>query len=102
MADEPTAALAVLTAGEVVVCLSLAALLAAGLVGDGGFGAGIARPLRLVALAALLVEAAIPAYVFVDARRRGIDGVWVHVAALPVVNVVGVAAYLLERERLVD
>jgi hypothetical protein len=38
--------------------------------------------------------------VFVDARRRGIDGVWVHVAALPVVNVVGVAAYLLERERL--
>jgi hypothetical protein len=94
--------LLVLTAGEVLVLGGLGYLTAAGLFAGGDFLASIARPVRYAALAVIAVEIAIPVYVLVDSWRRGIDGVWVHVAAMPVVNLVGVAAYLLERERLLD
>lgn len=100
MTDDPLAALLVLTVGEVVLFGVVAALLASGLFAGGDFLAGVARPLRLVALVVTLVELVVPVYVLVDSRRRGIDGVWVHVAVLPLVNVVGLAAYLMERDRL--
>jgi hypothetical protein len=100
--EDPVAALAVFTVAEVVVLGVLAALLGAGLFGDGDFLAGVARPVRLVALGVVLVELVIPVYVFVDVRRRGMDAVWVHVAVLPLVNVLCLAAYLVERRRVTE
>jgi hypothetical protein len=49
----------------------------------------------------LASELLVPLGVSVDVRRRGgdVDPVWVHAAALPLVNVVGLLAYLEDRRR---
>jgi len=91
--------LVVLTLGEVLLLCYLAALLAHGLFGDGTFLVDVPRSRRLVALAVLVVEAAVPSWILFDVRGHDVDTVWVHVAAMPLVNLLGLLAYLDERKR---
>jgi len=59
--------------------------------GFGSFPAGFVR----VAWLFLLLELLIPLVVYADMRRRGdIDHTWLHIAAAPLLNLVGLAAYL--------
>jgi hypothetical protein len=76
-------------------------LLGLSLAGWSSFAATYSVSLRLAAFAFVLVELLIPVGVFLDVRRRPDDPdlTWVHAAALPVVNVFGVVAYLEERRR---
>ena len=61
------------------------------------------RSLRLAAAAFFAVELLIPLAVFLDARgREGVDEIWVHVSAMPIVNVVGLLGYLDARKRAGD
>ena len=55
----------------------------------------------VTALAFVAVELLIPAWVFVDLRRREDEpsGLWVHAVAMPLVNVFGLLGYLEERRR---
>ncbi|MFC7177033.1 hypothetical protein [Halosegnis marinus] len=87
------------TVGEIVLLGWLALLLAASVAGSGGFLAGYSRTVRALVLGFVLVELAVPAWILVDVRRRNLDPVWVHVAAMPLVNLFGLAAYVEERKR---
>jgi hypothetical protein len=49
----------------------------------------------------LVVELAIPLWVYYDLRRapEGMSPLWVHAAVMPVLNILGLVAYLSERNR---
>lgn len=59
------------------------------------------RWIRLGGVAFLIIELLIPLWVYVDIRRReSSPGMfWVHVAAMPGINLLGLYAYLDERKR---
>jgi len=61
------------------------------------------RSLRIAALAFFAVELLIPLAVYLDMRgRESVDEIWLHVSAMPVVNVVGLLGYLDARNRARD
>ena len=74
----------------------LAVGLARGFVGPGGTFSGLSAAARAAALLVVLVELVIPLAVYVDVARRtdDPDWVWVHVATMPAVNLIGLVAYL--------
>jgi steroid 5-alpha reductase family enzyme len=80
---------------------ALWALLVGGFLGYTTALTSYSRSLRLAATAFLTLEWAIPLGVSLDVRRRSDDPdpMWIHAAALPVVNVFGVIAYLEDRKR---
>ncbi|MFC6862174.1 hypothetical protein ACFQGE_01720 [Halomicroarcula sp. GCM10025817] len=86
---------------ELVGLSLLLVLLGLSLTGRTTFAATYPFSLRLAAFAFVLVELLIPVGVYLDVRRRPDDPdlTWVHAAAVPVVNVFGVVAYLEERRR---
>jgi hypothetical protein len=86
---------------ELVGLSLLLVLLGLSLTGRTTFAATYSFPLRFAAFAFVLVELLIPVGVYLDVRRRPDDPdlTWVHAAAVPVVNVFGVVAYLEERRR---
>jgi hypothetical protein len=94
-------ALVGMTIGEIGLLAVLAGLVAWSLFGGGSFLADTSRSLRALALGFLVLELSIPLWVVVDIRRRtdDPDPVWIHVAAMPVINLVGLAAYLADRPR---
>jgi hypothetical protein len=96
--------LLVFVLSETVMLVVLAALLVDSLLGGGDFLAATAQTVRLAALCFVTVETLIPLWVYLDSRRRqgGPDTIWVHAAAMPVVNLVGLLAYLEERRRTRD
>jgi hypothetical protein len=89
------------TAQELAVFVVVGALLVAGLVGETTLWTSVSRRLRLGALAFVAVQLLAPLWVYVDLRRRGDDSgtMWVHVAAMPLLNVFGLVAYLDYRRR---
>lgn len=89
------------TGGEVLVLLSLGWLLWGSLFGDSTFLAGVSRSLRLAGLAFVSFQLLVPLVVFLDLRHRSEDPqyMWVHVSAMPVLNVFGLVGYLEERRR---
>jgi len=101
VSDETARALWGWTLSELAAVAALFVLVAAGLFGDGSFLASTSRPLRLALLAFLGVELAIPVLIYLDIRRLPDppDEIWVHAAAMPVVNVLGALAYLERRKR---
>lgn len=88
-------------AGEIGLLLALFALLSASLLGETSLTASFSRPLRAGALAFVTVELMIPLVVYLDLRRRTDEPgtMWLHAAAMPLVNVLGFLAYLEERRR---
>ncbi|ESP89072.1 hypothetical protein [Candidatus Halobonum tyrrellensis] len=92
-----------LAAADVAGLVALAAYVVVGVFGDGGLLASASGPVRLAAVAFVAAELLIPVWVFLDVRRRpemrerGM--LWVPAAAMPVLNVFGLAAYLVERDR---
>jgi hypothetical protein len=101
MADESTErVLWIWTAQELVGFVVVGWLLAASLIGRTALWSSVSRQLRLVALAFVAVQLFIPLWVFVDVRRRDDAGtMWVHVAAMPLLNFFGFVAYLDYRRR---
>ena len=87
------------TLPELVVVAGAFLLLAASVFGGGSFLSSVSRPIRLALLAFLAVELLIPLWVWVDLRRRPDEGNshWIHAAAMPVVNLFGLVAYLADR-----
>lgn len=93
--------LVVVTAGEVVLLGTISLMLAASVFGDGTFLADSSRTLRLAGLVFAVVEMLVPVWILADVwRREDADPVWIHVAAMPLINLVGLAAYLSERNRV--
>jgi hypothetical protein len=90
-----------ITLGEVGLLVLLGGLLVSSLFGGGSFLADTSRAVRAAALAFVIVEVAVPLYVLLDVRRRtdDPDRVWIHVAAMPVINLFALAAYLADRSR---
>lgn len=102
MADgDSRALLLALVVPEILLFSVLALLLGLSLAGSSSFAAGYSVQLRLAAFLFALVEVLIPTGVYLDIRRRSDDPdmTWVHAAAVPVVNLLGVVAYLEERRR---
>ncbi|PSQ06736.1 hypothetical protein BRC97_05510 [Halobacteriales archaeon QS_6_71_20] len=99
--DDAERALWAWTLPELAAVGVLLWLVADGLFGGGSFLASASRSLRLALLTFLATELAIPALVYLDIRRLADppDSVWVHAAAMPLVNVFGVVAYLDCRKR---
>lgn len=89
----------VYTLPELVVVAGTFLLLAVSELGGGSFLSSVSRPIRLALLAFLAVELLIPLWVWVDLRRRPerSNSLWVHAAAMPVVNIFGLFAYLADR-----
>ena len=88
------------TAAELAAILVLFWLLAASLVGHTTLFSSVSRQVRLGAVAFLTVELLIPLWVFFDLRRRPNDSghFWMHVAAMPGINIFGLLAYLQARK----
>ena len=100
MTDESERVLHALLLPELAAVAVAFVVVSDSLFGGGRLLASVPRAVRLVAWAVLGSEFLVPAAVYLDMRRRGaVDAVWVHAAALPVVNVFGVAAYLERRGR---
>ena len=101
MADETNHGfLWVWTASEIALLVVLFGLVAASLAGRTSLFQSVSRPTRMVALAFLAVEVLIPLWVFFDLRRRSdnLDSFWMHVAAMPGINIFGFGAYLQARK----
>ena len=86
---------------EIAALVGAFVLVAASLAGYTALLDGFSRGTRLAALAFFAVELLIPAYVYLDLRRRGDteNTIWLHVSAMPVVNFFGLLGYLEERGR---
>lgn len=87
---------------EILLLCYLLAVVAGSLVGYTTVASPHPRQLRIAAVVFLLVELAIPTWIYVDTRRRpnGTSTIWVHAAMFPVVNLFGLLGYLVERRRL--
>ncbi|MFC7027498.1 hypothetical protein ACFQJ5_07695 [Halomicroarcula sp. GCM10025324] len=101
MAAEERQLLLALVVPELVALSLFLLLLGLSLTGRSSFAATYSVSIRLAAFTFVLVEILIPAGVYLDVRRRPDDPdlTWVHAAAVPVVNVLGVVAYLEDRRR---
>jgi hypothetical protein len=90
-----------LTAYEFVVLIVLVGLLTASLIGWTSLFSSLSRPVRIGAVVFLTIELLIPLWVYVDLRRRPdtSSALWIHVTAMPVINLFGFIAYLHERKR---
>lgn len=87
------------TVPELAVVVVLLGLVVASLLGRTATFSTVSRPLRLAAAAFLTVEVLIPVWVFLDLRRRpDVDSFWIHVAAMPGINLFGLVAYLQQRK----
>jgi len=86
---------------EILLLLFLFYLLATSLLGQVNVAAAYSRTLRIAALAFVTVELLIPTWIYLDVRRRpeATSTIWVHAAAMPVVNLFGLFGYLEERRR---
>ncbi|WP_353633308.1 hypothetical protein ABSL23_00880 (plasmid) [Halobacterium sp. NMX12-1] len=64
--------------------------------GDGSFLATVSQRVRIVAVCVLAIELLIPLFVYFDVRRRPdkSDTFWIHIAAMPLLNIFGLMAYL--------
>lgn len=100
MSDDADGALRIWFAYEIAALLGAFALVAASLAGYTAMLDGFSRQLRWGALTFFAVELLIPASVSLDLRRRD-EGktIWLHVSAMPVVNLFGLLGYLEERGR---
>ena len=89
---------------EVLLGGWLAVLLGLSLAGSGSFLATYSVAVRATLFTLVVLEVAIPLFVAVDGRRRpdDPDSVWVHAAAMPVVNLFGIVAYLEDRKRSLE
>ena len=87
------------TVSELVVVAALFLALAGDTAGATSVFPGLSPRLRAAALAFAAIELVIPLWVFFDVRRTGARAVWVHAAAMPLVNILGLAAYLVHRRR---
>ena len=89
------------TGGEVFLLLVVGWLLWGSLFGGSAFLATVPRPLRLAGLAFVAVQLLIPLWVLVDLRWHDDDPsyLWVHVAAMPILNVFGLFGYVEGRRR---
>ena len=76
-------------------------LLASSTLGGGSFLTTVSHQMRLIAMGVLAIQVLIPLFVYFDIRRRpnGSDPIWIHVAAMPVLNIFGLIAYLEDRSR---
>jgi len=72
------------------------------LVADTTLLSSYSRSLRIAVAVVLSTDLIAPLAVYLDMRLSGreVNFVWIHAATLPVVNAIGVAAYLADRERL--
>lgn len=87
------------TLPELLAVLALFVLLVASLAGASSFYSSVSWPVRAAIAGLLAVELLIPAWVYYDLRRSDAeDTFWVHVAAMPVLNLFGLFAYLQDRE----
>lgn len=89
------------TLGEVSLLAWVGWLLVRSLVWNAGVLVGLSRSLRLVGLAFVVFQLLVPLAVYLDVRRReeGPGMLWVHVAAMPVLNVFGLVGYVEARGR---
>ena len=101
MADHQPRLLLVVVLFESALLGLLALGLVQGFLGHPGTFSGLSTLSRAAVLIAVVVEFAIPLAVYVDVYRRtdGPDWVWVHAATMPVVNLLGLVAYLEDRNR---
>lgn len=77
----------------------LALVLAGTFTGHATTFAGVAPWLRLLALVLVVAFGVAPLWVYYDVRRAEDSTEWVHIAILPLVNLVGLAAYLHHRRQ---
>lgn len=102
MADDATEpSLWPLTVAELFGHVVALLVLVASLTGRVSLFASVSPAVRLAALAFVAVELLIPAYVWYDSRRSGLETseVWVHAAAMPVISLFALVGYVDERRR---
>ena len=87
------------TAAELAALLGAGYLVALSLTGEPTTISFVPRALRLAALGFVAVELLIPLAVYLDLRRHpGPTGTfWVHMTAMPLLNLLGLVAYLVHR-----
>lgn len=88
------------TAPELAAQVLLLILLAVNMFEDSSPLWSVSRQIQIAVLAFLMIELAIPLYVYLDIRQNPerTDMIWVHVAAMPLLNIFGLAAYLTYRK----
>lgn len=91
------------TGGELVGLLVVFWFLWGSLFGGTGELTRVSREVRLAGLAFVIFQLLVPLAVYLDLRRRvdDPDYMWVHVAAMPILNVFGLFGYLEARRRAV-
>lgn len=100
MNERDLGVLRVFAAVEILGLLVATGLVTGSLLGATDLLTEFSRGLRLAALAFLIVEILVPVAALWDMRRHGrIDEVWLHVTLTPVVNLLGLFAYLEHRRR---
>ena len=94
------------TAPELLALVAVFGLLIASLLGTPPAFAEeletVSRPLRVAGVAFVALELLIPLWIWIDLERhQGSAGsLWVHVAAIPLLNLCGLVAYLQDRQRI--
>lgn len=84
---------------EAALLGAIALALAASVTGHASLLASVHPALRAVAALVAATFAVAPLWVFYDVYRADDDYAWVHVVVLPLVNLIGLAAYLHHRRQ---
>ncbi|MDR5655823.1 hypothetical protein RH831_01320 [Halodesulfurarchaeum sp. HSR-GB] len=89
------------TIPELLVYLVLFFLLSASLLGYSELFDTHSRHIRLLGLVLTLFQFVAPLWVFYDLRTHSesLSRLWFHIAAMPVINLIGVVGYLEKRTR---
>lgn len=89
------------TAPELTLQFILFLLLAASVFGDSWLFSSMSHQIRTAALVFVTIELLIPLWVYLDLRRNPerSDNTWVHIAAMPLLNIFGLIAYLADRQK---
>jgi len=101
MEDQTERVMLALLIPELLALIGAFALLSGTFLGWSSVFASYPPTVRLGALMFVCLELLIPLGVFLDIRRRDDDPdtMWVHAAAIPLINLIGVLAYLEDRQR---
>ncbi|PSP55369.1 hypothetical protein BRC82_05330 [Halobacteriales archaeon QS_1_67_19] len=98
--DAAESVLWVWTIVELLFFVVLFGLLFESVTGSENVLSSLSRQLRLAALAFVGGQLLAPLWVYYDLRRRHDSGLlWVHVTAMPLLNVFGLLGYLAHRQR---
>lgn len=90
-----------LTLSEILFLIILFFMLIGDILGYNQLFNFLSYKTKIIAVLFLVIELLIPFIVYIDVKRTGdqINSIWIHASAMPIVNIFGIIAYLIQKNQ---